>query len=92
MAGLGFDLIDALEVEENRKSDLGGGGAEVGELAADVGEAAAVAQAEFRGDGVINSVAVGVDAAFVGDPPRVRRFRRFGLGLVRVYPAGVRLT
>ena len=40
---MGFDLIDALEVEENRKSDLGGGGAEVGELAADVGEAAAVA-------------------------------------------------
>ena len=49
------------------KGDFGGGGAEVGELAPNMSEAAAVAQAELGGDGVVNSVAVGVYGALVSD-------------------------
>ena len=67
MAGLRLDLVNALDGEQYGQRDFGGGWAEVGELAPGVGEAAAVAQAELGGDGVVNSVAVGVDAAFVGD-------------------------
>ena len=59
-----FNLVDALDEEQYGQRDFGG---EVGELASGVGEAAAVAQAEPGGDGVVNSVAVGVDGAFVGD-------------------------
>jgi hypothetical protein len=43
--------------------DFGRGRTEVRELAPDVGEAAAVAQAVFGGDGVVDDVAVGVDGA-----------------------------
>ena len=43
LAGLLFDVIDALDVEQDGDGDFGGCFPEVGELAAGVGEAAGVA-------------------------------------------------
>ena len=47
LAGLFLDLVDALDEEEDMQGDFRGGGAEVGELASDMSEAAAVALAEL---------------------------------------------
>ena len=66
-AGLGFDLIEALDEVENWKRDFGGCLAEVGELAPDVGKATGVAEAVLGGDGIIDRVAVAVDGAGEGD-------------------------
>ncbi len=67
LAGLLFDVIDALYVKQDGDGDFGGGFPEIGKLATGVGEATGVAEAVLGGDAVVNVVAVGVYAALVGD-------------------------
>ena len=67
LAGLLFDVIDALYVKQDGDGDFGGGFPEIGKLAAGVGEATSVAEAVLGSDAVVNVVAVGVYAALVGD-------------------------
>lgn len=67
LAGLLFDLIDFLDVEEDGQCDFRRGRAEIGELAPGVGEASAVPEAEFPGYCIVNAVAIGVDFSFVSN-------------------------
>jgi hypothetical protein len=67
LAGLLFDVIDALDVEQDGDGDFGGGFPEIGKLAAGVGEAAGVAEAVLGGDAVVNAVAVGMYESLIGD-------------------------
>ena len=67
LAGLLFDVIDALYVKQDRDGDFRGGFPEIGKLTTGVGEATSVAEAVLGGDAVVNVVAVGVYAALVGD-------------------------
>jgi len=69
-----LDEVDLLDEKQDRDGDLGRRVAKIGELAACMGEASAVIQAEARRDGVIDDVAASVDLAGVG--------QRVGFGIV----------
>lgn len=62
-AGLGFDLIEALDEVEDGKGNFGAGPCEIVEFSTDVGQTACVAQALSGGDDIIDGIAVGVDGA-----------------------------
>lgn len=52
--GLGFDLIEVLDVEEDGDGDFGNFVAEVGEFPSNVGEAGTVAESVVFGNEVVN--------------------------------------
>ena len=67
LAGLFFDVVDALDVKEDGQGDFGASVPEVGKFAPSVGKAASVAEAVLGGDGLVDDVAVCLDVALVGD-------------------------